>query len=124
MNRQQQKRLGRLRRHRRVRKKVFGTEERPRLVVFRSLRHFYAQIIDDTASRTLASASTQQADVREALGDNGTGGCAAAKVVGQRLAEKALAHGIKKVVLDRGGFRYHGRVKTLADAAREGGLTF
>jgi large subunit ribosomal protein L18 len=124
MNAQKNKQRKRIRRHRRVRKKVFGTEQRPRLVVFRSLKHTYAQIIDDSVSRTLAAASTAQADVQKELGQAGTGGCAGASVVGKRLAEKALAHGIKKIVFDRGGYKYHGRIKALADAARENGLVF
>jgi len=124
MNPQKDKQRKRIRRHRRVRKKVFGTEQRPRLVVFRSLNHTYAQIIDDSVSRTLAAASTAQADVQKELGPAGTGGCAGASVVGKRLAEKALAHGVKKIVFDRGGYKYHGRIKALADAARENGLVF
>jgi len=124
MNPQKDKQRKRIRRHRRVRKKVFGTEQRPRLVVFRSLNHTYAQIIDDSVSRTLAAASTAQADVQKELGQAGTGGCAGASVVGKRLAEKALAHGVKKIVFDRGGYKYHGRIKALADAARENGLVF
>jgi len=122
MNRQKEKRQKRARRHRRVRKKVFGAPGRPRLAVYRSLRHIYAQIIDDTAGRTLASVSTLSADVREGL--DSTGNCAAARAAGKRLAEKALAHGIRAVVFDRGGFKFHGRVKALADAAREAGLLF
>ena len=122
MNRQKKKIRARLRRHRRVRKKVFGTPERPRLAVYRSLRNLYAQIIDDTAGRTLASASTQSPEIRE--GAAGTGNRAAAALVGKRLAEKALAHGVRAVVFDRAGRRYHGRIKALADAAREGGLVF
>jgi large subunit ribosomal protein L18 len=124
MNAQKNKQRKRIRRHRRVRKKVFGTEQRPRLVVFRSLKHTYAQIIDDSVSRTLAAASTAQADVQKELGQAAAGGCAGASVVGKRLAEKALAHGIKKIVFDRGGYKYHGRIKALADAARENGLVF
>jgi large subunit ribosomal protein L18 len=122
MNKQKLKQLQHRRRHIRVRKKSVGTPERPRLAVYRSLHHMYAQIIDDTVGRTLASASTRGADVREAV--EKTGNCAAAQAVGKRLAEKALAHGIRAVVFDRGGFRYHGRIKALADAAREGGLVF
>jgi len=124
MDRHERKRAQRVRRHRRVRKKVFGTPERPRLTVFRSQQHMYAQVIDDTAGRTLASASTLQADVREALGEAGTGGSAAAQIIGKRIAEKALAHGIRKVVFDRGGFKYHGRVQAVGEAAREHGLRF
>ena len=116
------KRLKLARRRMRIRKKVVGTPERPRLSVFRSLKHIYAQIIDDTAERTLAAASTQSPDVRQAL--DKAPGCAAAKAVGKRLAEKAIAHGVRKVVFDRSGYRYHGRVKALADAAREAGLVF
>ena len=122
MNAQKQRRNNRLRRHRRVRKRVFGTPERPRLAVYRALRHVYAQIIDDTAGRTLASASTRSPEVREGLQNSGN--CDAARTVGKRLAEKALAHGIRAVVFDRGGFKYHGRIKALADAARDGGLVF
>jgi len=124
MNAQKEKQRKRIRRHRRVRKKVIGTEARPRLVVFRSLKHIYAQIIDDTTSHTLASASTLQPDVRKEMAERTTGGRDAASAVGRRLGQKALAHGIKKVVLDRGGYKYHGRVKALADAARETGLVF
>jgi len=116
------KRLKHVRRRMRVRKKVVGTPERPRLSVFRSLKHMYAQIIDDTVERTLVAASTRNADVRPA--DEKATGCAAAKAVGRRLAEKAIAHGVRTVVFDRSGYRYHGRVKALADAAREAGLVF
>ena len=108
------KREARLRRHRRVRKKVRGTAERPRLAVFRSNRHIYAQLVDDGAARTLASAS----DVGITDGDKS----ARAKRVGLVLAEQAKAAGVERVVFDRGGRLYHGRVKALADAAREGGL--
>jgi large subunit ribosomal protein L18 len=108
------KREARVRRHRRVRKKVRGTAERPRLAVFRSNRHIYAQLVDDGAARTLASAS----DVGITDGDKS----ARAKRVGQALAEQAKAAGVERVVFDRGGRLYHGRVKALADAAREGGL--
>jgi large subunit ribosomal protein L18 len=108
------KREARVRRHRRVRKKVRGTAERPRLAVFRSNRHIYAQLVDDGAARTLASAS----DVGITDGDKS----ARAKRVGQALAEQAKAAGVGRVVFDRGGRLYHGRVKALADAAREGGL--
>jgi large subunit ribosomal protein L18 len=122
MNRQQTKRVQRQRRRRRVRRKVYGTPERPRLSVYRSLRHMYAQIVDDTSGRTLAAASTLSGDVREGL--EKTGNCEAAAAVGRRLAEKAGAHGVRAVVFDRNGMRYHGRVKALADAAREAGLNF
>ena len=107
----------RLRRHRRVRGKIRGTAERPRLDVFRSSKHIYAQIIDDVAGVTLVSASTLE------KGFEGFGGnVEAAGKVGRMIAEKALAKGIKTVVFDRGGYVYHGRVKALAEGAREGGL--
>jgi large subunit ribosomal protein L18 len=110
----------RQRRHSRVRKKVHGTAERPRLAVFRSSRHISAQVIDDRAGHTLAAASTVEADLRKA----GTGNIDAATKVGKLLAERAKAAGVEKVTFDRGGFRYHGRVAALADAAREAGLEF
>ncbi|HEY8417124.1 MAG TPA: 50S ribosomal protein L18 [Limnochordales bacterium] len=113
----------RQRRHRRVRKKVFGTPERPRLNVYRSLKHIYAQVIDDEAGVTLVAASTVEPELREAVGGYG-GNVEAAKVVGRAIAQRALARGITKVVFDRGGYRYHGRVKALAEAAREAGLEF
>jgi large subunit ribosomal protein L18 len=122
MDKQKRKRAQRVRRHRRVRKKVSGTPERPRLTVYRSLRHIYAQIIDDTVGRTLASVSTLSPDVAEGL--ESTGNCAAAKAAGKRLAEKAQAHGVRTVVFDRGGLKYHGRIKALAEASREAGLVF
>ncbi|MET3861997.1 large subunit ribosomal protein L18 [Dietzia sp. 2505] len=114
------RRVGRTRRHYRLRKKVAGTPERPRLVVNRSSRHIHAQIIDDLAGRTLAAASTIEADVRSLEGDKKD---RSAKV-GQLLAERAKAAGIDAVVFDRGGNKYHGRIASLADAAREGGLEF
>ena len=114
-----QKREARVRRHRRVRKKVRGTAERPRLAVFRSNRHISAQIIDDRAGRTLVAASTVEADLRDAGGN-----VPAATQVGARLAERATGAGVTAVVFDRGGNRYHGRVAALADAARKGGLEF
>ena len=116
----QKKRELRARRHRRVRKKVRGTAERPRLAVFRSNKHISAQVIDDRAGRTLAAASTLEGDLRSASGGN----VAAAGKVGARLAERAAAAGVDTVVFDRGGFMYHGRVAALAEAAREGGLEF
>lgn len=112
----------RLKRHRRVRAKVFGTAERPRLNVFRSLKHIYVQLIDDDAGHTLASASTVEESFRT-TGATG-GNIEAARVVGAKIAQRAKEKGITRVVFDRGGFRYHGRVKNLADAAREGGLEF
>ena len=110
----------RLRRHRRVRKKVAGTAERPRLAVYRSNRHMVAQLIDDREGRTLAAASTHEADTRRGPTGNKDG----AAQVGKLLAERAKAAGFTSVVFDRGGFRYHGRVAALAEAAREGGLEF
>ena len=112
------KQESRKRRHRRVRKKVAGTSERPRLAVFRSNRHIYAQIIDDTHGRTVAAASTMEADLRAGA----TGTVDAARTVGQRVAERARSQGVERVVFDRGGFRYHGRVAAVADAARAAGL--
>ena len=112
----------RLRRHKRIRKKVFGTPERPRLCVFRSNKHIYAQIIDDTIGHTLVSASTVDPELREKL--QKTWNKEAAREVGKLIAKRALEKGIKKVVFDRGGYRYHGRVKELAEGAREGGLEF
>jgi large subunit ribosomal protein L18 len=115
-----QKRDARIRRHRRVRKHVRGTAERPRLAVFRSNKHISAQVIDDVAGRTLAAASTVEAS----LGTDGTGNIAAATEVGRLLAERAKAAGVDKVVFDRGGNLYHGRVAAVAEAAREAGLEF
>ena len=112
----------RRRRHTRVRQKIAGTDNIPRLCVFRSLKHIYAQIIDDDAGETLVAASTLDADVRSEL--EGQSKTDQAKVVGRRLAEKALSKGVKKVVFDRGGYVYHGRVQALADASRKGGLVF
>jgi large subunit ribosomal protein L18 len=108
-------------RHTRVRAKVSGTAERPRLNVFRSVNHIYAQVIDDDAGATLASASSLDASVRD--GKKG-GNIEGAKQVGALIAQRAKEKGINSVVFDRGGFKYHGRVKNLADAAREGGLEF
>lgn len=105
-----------------IRKTLSGSAERPRLSVFRSDKHLSVQVIDDLAGRTLVSASTTQADVRGELKNGGN--IEAAKRVGKAIAAKALAAGIKAVAFDRGGRRYHGRIKALADAAREGGLSF
>jgi len=110
----------RLRRQIRARKKIYGAPERPRLVVTRSARHILAQVIDDTAGRTLASASTMEADLRTADGDKS----AKAKQVGNLVAERAKAAGVEQVVFDRAGNKYHGRIAALADGAREGGLGF
>jgi large subunit ribosomal protein L18 len=114
------KTASRLRRQMRGRKKIFGGPGRPRLVVTRSARHISAQVIDDVAGRTLASASTMEADLRSASGDKS----AKAKQVGQNVAARAKAAGIEHVVFDRAGNRYHGRVAALADGAREAGLGF
>jgi large subunit ribosomal protein L18 len=115
-----QRRTSRARRHLRVRKKVSGTALRPRLVVTRSTRHILAQVVDDASRRTLVSASSLDADVRGTEGDKK----ARAAAVGRLVAERAKAAGIDAVVFDRAGNRYHGRIAALADAAREGGLTF
>ena len=115
-----EKRRARLRRHRRVRKRVDGTAARPRLAVFRSARHIYAQVIDDVAGRTIAAASTLDAEGRSGNGGN----VDAAKRVGALLAQRAREQGVAEVVFDRGGNRYTGRIAALADAARENGLTF
>ena len=114
-----QKNQARLRRHRRVRKKVHGSAERPRLAVFRSNRHLIVQVIDDAAGRTLAYASTLEPDLRAA---GSTGNIEAATTVGRLVAERAQAAGVTKVVYDRGGFLYHGRIAAVADAARAAGL--
>jgi large subunit ribosomal protein L18 len=114
--------VARQRRHERIRRHVQGTAERPRLNVFRSLQHVYAQVIDDERGYTLASASTIDPDLREQL--DGLNKSQQAARVGQLVAQRALAQGLKKVVFDRGGYPYHGRIKALADGAREGGLEF
>ncbi|MGH8935204.1 MAG: 50S ribosomal protein L18 [Acidimicrobiia bacterium] len=111
--------VGRRRRHRRVRKKIYGTAQRPRLAVFRSNRYIYAQVIDDQRGRTLASASSQESEVRARSLTVET-----AADVGRALAERAKEAGVQGVVFDRGGFRFHGRVKALAEAARQHGLEF
>jgi large subunit ribosomal protein L18 len=108
--------------HERVRTRVTGTPERPRLCVYRSLGHIYAQVIDDRSGKTLASASSVDTETKKSL--KGGGNVAAAKVIGKAVADRAKAAGVSKVVFDRGGYKYHGRVKALADAAREAGLQF
>lgn len=113
-------RIARIRRHARVRAKVKGTASRPRLCVFRSLGHVYAQIIDDGQGHTLIAVSTLDQEIKSEL--NGKVKKAQAELVGLLLAKRALAEGIKQVVFDRGGYKYHGRVKALAEAARKGGL--
>lgn len=116
------KRQSRVARHNRVRAKVVGTPERPRLNVFRSLTNIYAQVIDDVQGHTLVSASTIDKEVTAQI--EGKNKSEAAKVVGQVLAQRAKAAGVSKVVFDRGGYQYHGRVAALAEGAREGGLEF
>ncbi len=122
MSTKNQKEVARLKRKVRVRKKVLGSTERPRLNVFRSAKHMYAQLIDDTTGKTLVAASTLSKDLAGDLGY--TGNVDAAKKVGAAIAQKALAANITQVVFDRNGFLYHGRIKALADAARESGLSF
>jgi len=109
-------------RKKRIRKKLAGTPERPRLCVFRSTKHIYAQIIDDTRGMTLASASTMEPEIRN--GQEFESKVAAANFIGKRIGERASEKGIKTVVFDRGGFMYHGRVKAVSDGAREAGLDF
>jgi len=108
--------------HHRVRQSLSGTADRPRLSVYRSLSHLYAQVIDDSAGKTLTFAGSNDKEMRKHI--KGGGNVAAAKVVGKTIAERALQKGISQVVFDRGGYRYHGRVKALAEAAREAGLKF
>jgi len=115
-------RAARRRRHVRVRKTVSGSPQRPRLAVFRSIKHVYAQIIDDTAGHTLVSATDLESGLRSAAADKKKSEIA--RLVGEELAKKAKDKGITTVVLDRGGFKYHGRVKALAEGARKGGLSF
>ena len=115
-------REGRERRHRRIRKRVLGTPERPRLSVYRSLAHIYAQIVDDTKGNTIVAASTLDKELAALKGHKGN--VATAKKVGELIAKRALEKGLKKVVFDRGGYMYHGRVKALAEGARETGLEF
>lgn len=113
---------GRARRKRSIRKRITGSSEKPRLSVFRSSRHIYGQVIDDVTKETMASASTLEADLREACKD--LNGVDSAKLVGQHLAKRCAEKGIEKVVFDRNGYIYHGRVQALADGAREEGLKF
>jgi len=117
-----EKRIARYRRHARVRAKVSGTNSRPRLCVFRSLNHIYAQVIDDSQCHTLVSATTLDPEIK----GQGTGKAKTAKaeLVGSLIAKRALSKGIKQVIFDRGGYKYHGRVKALAEAARQEGLKF
>jgi len=118
------RRLQRQRRHLRVRKKVRGTAERPRLVVFRSLRNVEGQLVDDEAGRTIMGLSTLAPELRDFVPEGDRRRTEQARAAGKLLAERAAARGIETVVFDRGGYRYHGRVKAFADGAREGGLKF
>jgi large subunit ribosomal protein L18 len=122
MDQQRRKKLQQLRRRHHVRRKIVGTADRPRLSVFRSSKHIYAQLIDDLNGTTLAAASSQGKEIRTEVPYGGN--VKAAAVVGKELAETAKAKGINKAAFDRGHYRYHGRVKALADGAREGGLQF
>ena len=121
MDRAKERREARQRVRTRVRRKIRGTAERPRLAVFKSAQHIYAQIIDDVAGRTLAAASTVDKDLR---GPKAAANAAAAKAVGELIAERSKGAGVTRVVFDRAGYRYHGNIKALADAAREKGLQF
>ncbi len=120
MVRQESRNKLRRRIHARLRKRLAGTSQRPRLSVFRSLRHTYAQIVDDRSGRTLAAASSQEKNSSAGSGGNVAG----AKQIGQLIAERARQAGVTQVVFDRGGYQYHGRIQALAEAAREGGLKF
>ena len=122
MNILKEKYRRRLKRHKGIRKKVFGDKEKPRLSVYRSSKNIYCQLIDDTTGKTLASASTLIKDIKDKLPYNGN--VEAAKLVGQKIAEEAAKIGITKVVFDRSGYKYRGRVKALADSARENNLVF
>ena len=116
--------IARERRHIRVRKNISGTPERPRLAIYRSLKHIYAQVIDDVAGHTVASASTLDAELRSQDGDGDATKSDLARAVGKLVGQRALQVGVETVVFDRGGFPYHGRVKALAEGAREAGLKF
>lgn len=114
---------GRIKRHKRIRKKIVGTKERPRLSVRRSINHLYAQIIDDTAGKTIVHMSTLSPEMKDKM-SKGTGNVKGAVLLGTALAEKCKKEGVTKVVFDRAGYLYHGRIKALAEAARKGGLVF
>ncbi len=116
------KEAARLKRKKRIRKKVSGTAERPRLCVYKSLQNIYAQLVDDDAHRVITGVSSLTAEVKAATPYGGNAG--SAKKVGEAMAKKALALGVKEIIFDRNGFKYHGRIKALADGAREGGLIF
>ena len=120
----QQKRTRRIRAHHRIRNGIRGTAQRPRLCVFRSLNHLYAQVIDDDLGKTLAQANTLDKEVASQLEGTSRSNKAAAKMVGQLVADRAKASGVESVVFDRGGFIYHGRIKEIAEGARENGLKF
>lgn len=122
MNNIKEKLQKRKRRHQRIRRKVVGSSERPRLSVYRSMKHIYCQIINDANGTTLASASTMSPEIREQVKDGGN--VKAAEIVGKKIAEEALKKGISKVVFDKGGYKYHGRVKALAESARKSNLSF
>jgi len=122
MNKLKVKRRRRTKRHKSIRKKVFGVKERPRLSVYRSLKNIYCQLIDDSTGNTLASASTLSGEIKEKVPYGGNQ--KAAELVGQKIAEEAKKIGVNKVVFDRGGYKYHGRVKTLAESARKSNLDF
>lgn len=124
MSKLKDKRAGLRKRHYRIRNKMSGTAERPRLAVFRSSKHIYAQIIDDETGHTLVSASTSIKEARDQLSGKSGGNVTAAAIVGRMVAERAKEKGVTKVSFDRGGFKYHGRIKALANAAREAGLEF
>lgn len=124
MGTEKDRKAARERRHAHVRKRIEGRPDHPRLCVTKTAKHIYAQVIDDWAGRTLAAACTLDRGVREQLNGLSTKGCEAARVVGRVLAERAKAAGVTAVVFDRGGWPYHGRVKALAEGAREGGLQF
>ncbi len=116
------RKLARLQRHQRIRRNIHGTADRPRLNVFRSLQHIYAQVIDDDLGNTVVTASTVDPDLRAEM--DGLNKSQQAARVGQLVAQRAMAKGVRQVVFDRGGYPYHGRIKALADGAREGGLEF
>ena len=122
MERIRKKQKSREKRKKRIRRKIFGTSERPRMTVYRSLKHCYVQLVDDSAGKTLLGCSTRSKELRNVLKKTGT--VEAARVLGQFIAEKALARQITQVVFDRNGFLYHGRVKAVAEGAREKGLQF
>lgn len=113
---------GRIRRHKRIRKKMFGTADRPRLVIYRSLKNIYTQLVDDAKHATIISFSTSTPDVKKKIGYGGNKKAAA--ILGEFLAKKAVEKGIKKVVFDRSGYMYHGRIKALAESAQKNGLSF